>query len=204
MIRTLWAICSTLSAAVTVSVLLLWVRSYHWHDAVFFLQAIDSEGGQHTRWAIYSYAGSLRITSMRCVRADTGRTGAFVPIAQKWMWTSRDANAYFGGQPPPSRWRDYWFYVEQSRSPTRPWPQVASGVYIQSTSVETPYWAWMLLAAIPPALWARSAVRRYRMRYRARSGRCPECGYDLRHLTERCPECGREIDVNRAKIGVES
>lgn len=44
---------------------------------------------------------------------------------------------------------------------------------------------WFALVAVPVAL---------RQQHRARRGRCPKCGYDLRatHSSACCPECGRD------------
>lgn len=51
----------------------------------------------------------------------------------------------------------------------------------------TPYWAMILLLAIPPTV----RVFRWRKRLLANSSdRCLCCGYDLRATRGRCPECG--------------
>jgi hypothetical protein len=49
--------------------------------------------------------------------------------------------------------------------------------------------AWMLSAALMMPLAWRGWQRR-RRNNRARAGRCPDCGYDLRATPARCPECG--------------
>jgi hypothetical protein len=60
-----------------------------------------------------------------------------------------------------------------------------------SRSIRIAYWLLAGLTAVLPSLWVSrvvpSAVRR---RWRASSGRCPSCGYDLRATPGRCPECG--------------
>jgi len=50
-----------------------------------------------------------------------------------------------------------------------------------------PYWAVVLLTALPP-LWALHLMAR-REKWR-QAGKCLKCGYDLRGSGERCPECG--------------
>jgi hypothetical protein len=59
-------------------------------------------------------------------------------------------------------------------------------------SAVAPLWAVAIVTALPPALWVRRARRRRLSRLRARTGLCPECGYDLRATPGRCPECGTE------------
>ncbi len=53
-----------------------------------------------------------------------------------------------------------------------------------------PYALFVILTALPPALWARRWVRTQR---RLASDRCRTCGYDLRGLPHLCPECGDRI-----------
>jgi hypothetical protein len=50
-----------------------------------------------------------------------------------------------------------------------------------------PLWLVAIMAAAPPSASIFARVRRKR---RAKEGRCPECGYDLRATPQRCPECG--------------
>jgi hypothetical protein len=50
-----------------------------------------------------------------------------------------------------------------------------------------PFWFWFIIGAIPPSRAAWRAQSRWRMK---RSGRCLNCGYDLRASRHRCPECG--------------
>jgi hypothetical protein len=59
---------------------------------------------------------------------------------------------------------------------------------VASTYFQLPYWMpallLLLIAAIRPALYLRSSLRR-------RHGNlCLRCGYDLRATPDRCPECG--------------
>jgi hypothetical protein len=50
-----------------------------------------------------------------------------------------------------------------------------------------PYWSLILSTGMLPAICAIRAYRRHRWR---RSGKCENCGYDLRASPDRCPECG--------------
>lgn len=58
-----------------------------------------------------------------------------------------------------------------------------------------PLWFVTLLFAILPMQWALAALRRH---HRARSSRCPNCGYSLQGNVSRvCPECGVPITESR-------
>src|SRR5204863_9981194 len=54
--------------------------------------------------------------------------------------------------------------------------------------VMAPMWFLFLLIAVPTAWWFFGRERRLK---RLRTGRCKNCGYDLRESRERCPECGQ-------------
>jgi hypothetical protein len=53
--------------------------------------------------------------------------------------------------------------------------------------VSIPWWSMTLLTAVASAALAARALRH---RGRLHSGRCINCGYDLRATPGRCPECG--------------
>ena len=68
----------------------------------------------------------------------------------------------------------------------------ASGQYPRSSLrwYAVPLWLIALATAFLPALAARAALLRIRVRLRRQRGACPACGYDLRATPDRCPECG--------------
>ena len=57
------------------------------------------------------------------------------------------------------------------------------------SKLEIPLWPLLALVIGYPLMRIAGAVHRGR---RLETGRCPECGYDLRVTPERCPECGWE------------
>ena len=52
--------------------------------------------------------------------------------------------------------------------------------------------------AVARLLWYRLYTRRRR---RVLAGLCPDCGHDMRTLTERCPNCGRPRTRGGMRIG---
>jgi hypothetical protein len=76
---------------------------------------------------------------------------------------------------------------EFPNSPTPPFPSQ------HYKHLSTPYWYPIALAAIVTGVSGRSLLRSYRQRRFWKSGRCLNCGYDLRASADRCPECGAMI-----------
>ncbi len=59
--------------------------------------------------------------------------------------------------------------------------------------VMVPYWALMVVSALPAAVWlAVLGLRRLR---RVPKGHCHKCSYDLGGITGPCPECGATPEV---------
>jgi hypothetical protein len=57
-------------------------------------------------------------------------------------------------------------------------------------AVFAPMWFVAGVTGLFSFAWMRGAWRRWRW---GRTGRCPNCGYDLRSSSGRCPECGMAI-----------
>ena len=74
--------------------------------------------------------------------------------------------------------------------------QMAGGGPYQPFVLRIPYWAPLTLFALTTWLLLPKALslRAFRRRRWARTGRCHQCGYDLRASSGICPECGRPID----------
>jgi hypothetical protein len=91
-------------------------------------------------------------------------------------WAKGSARA----TPPPLSWRAAGFELIANHA------KLSAGYFI----VAAPFWALCL----PPAgvmAWGLSRWRRQR-RWRD-SGRCRNCGYDLRGSSDACPECGTQM-----------
>jgi hypothetical protein len=67
-------------------------------------------------------------------------------------------------------------------------------MYHRRWFLQVPFWQLALLLS-PPPLWltTRGILRWRAVRRRAKTGRCKQCGYDLRASKDRCPECGTPI-----------
>jgi hypothetical protein len=61
----------------------------------------------------------------------------------------------------------------------------------RSFSFRIPLAFFVCAFAIAPVVFGRRSLVRRR---RKKLGRCENCGYDLRALSDRCPECGRSVD----------
>lgn len=73
-------------------------------------------------------------------------------------------------------------------------PYIDGGTYISSSpGVSLPPWMIAVPSAIHSTIWL---VRRRRNRTRAVTGKCKQCGYDLRATPERCPECGGTANID--------
>jgi hypothetical protein len=69
------------------------------------------------------------------------------------------------------------------------WSMSVGGVLqTRQSTLWIPLWLLaVIFSAYPLFAWIRST----RTADRVATGRCPQCGYDLRASPERCPECGR-------------
>ena len=54
-----------------------------------------------------------------------------------------------------------------------------------------PFWALLLIWAVPAVPCMLALKREWIRRHRKRHGLCLGCGYDLRESRDRCPECGQ-------------
>jgi len=169
MIRRLFTLASILSLLFCIATAALWVRSYSvcdyllWYRQPRIVEAISNAGllGVGCGWLASVYT------------PRTGWEGSFWPFR-------RDAAEFEADLRPGTV---LGFRYEH-------WRQQTPDVQGDARALTLPFWSvFLLFAGLPaPAAWR---WRRHRTRrHLAASGRCPQCGYDLRASTGRCPECG--------------
>jgi hypothetical protein len=159
--RTVWA---TLSMAVCVAVVLLWVRSYRQCDV---LAATDHPGDHLT---VTSEFGKLVFEIEWPQPANVQRGWSYFgnPLPRRFGQTSHLGFAVYSGAA-----RHYVLLP-----PTELW------------GITFPHWFAFFLTSIAPAAWI---ARRSAIALNRGAGKCTHCGYDLRATPHRCPECGAPV-----------
>jgi hypothetical protein len=71
---------------------------------------------------------------------------------------------------------------------------------LQDREIAFPAWLPLAVLSILPVRSLVSWRKRRRLQRDRRSGRCINCGYDLRKSTKRCPECGTEIQPDLTAV----
>jgi hypothetical protein len=187
---------TTLSLALCVAVIVVWVRSHHVSDSIYRSRWwIDGTERNESAWWLFAGRGQVGIGQRRQqVLQPHGRHDPFLELAAhpKFSWkqtrppgvagTAFEAHGFFQ--------RLGFRYVDD--------PDPLSGVTPNNYYREcnAPLWSLLLLFALLPIARLAWVIQRRRS---ANQGLCPTCGYDLRATPDRCPECGatpRKAPVN--------
>lgn len=118
------------------------------------------------------------------------RTGSMIRLSKPPIFGIRhfELSDRYGDPPPPDHVLAtslYGFQLNHAGS------SYAGRIVNTWYNFAVPFWPFVCLLALLPAVWFRRITRRSKRR---RSGYCSECGYDLRATPDRCPECGKAVE----------
>jgi hypothetical protein len=215
--RRLFVFLCAASLLLCIAISILWVRSYFRWDAADRLEIgsklglrsargiIAFEHSQSSRWRrrcnvwlTHTYVPPGPWTLSDGMKPDrfsieNSRDAAFANESMRFMTPDDEDEIAF--------WDREWWNGESAfefgglafyRSVPHPWPREFNlppkPAYAGCWQIDTPYWIWVLMAALLPMNWCWHAIVLARRR---RANRCIACGYDLRATVDRCPECGR-------------
>lgn len=191
------------SLGLFVSVVVLWVRSYHTIDSFAWV----SRTGNSRQ--VGSFAGSLFIEEWQRITDGSD-------ILDLFGWNGRR-----GSSPTPfttgKRWSDryspgamYWTVLgfgliadgslvptienAERKGDTLSLSGEMKPVQRNQMTLVVPHWLLAITTAALPCRFGLLLWRSRRSRRRMASGLCGECGYDLRASTGQCPECGTRAD----------
>lgn len=96
------------------------------------------------------------------------------------------------------------YIIEASRTigDAKPLQSVEQQVFV-GHYLWLPYWLLVVATLVWPALVVLLAFGSFRMERWGKSGRCHQCGYDLRASHGVCPECGMAIPVKQGALALD-
>jgi hypothetical protein len=194
--RILLNTATALSLALSVAVIVLWVRSYFVSDSVYHSKWWIS-GQEHDESAYWFFIGRGQVgvgQRRQQLFQVFNDHDPFVELAAhpEFTW-KQDRPAQTAGTPfNPEGFLQRLGY-RYVNGPIYPGNAAPNNYYREWDAPLEPF---ALLFALLPAIRFYRALRRRRLRAQ---GLCPTCGYDLRATPDRCPECGatpRKAPVN--------
>jgi hypothetical protein len=188
--RRLFNLAASVSLALFVATVALWVRSYWIGDRV--------------DW----WTKGENLASYRTIIDHTISTGRGVIGFDTRRWFDEYEYGYHaprwkrGRQDPRKLDIDSWdpsskvfdailgsYSIEDRK--------IGWGDYLSSRLIRVPFWPIAVVMSAIPVIWFVRLVRRV---MRDHAGLCPSCGYDLRATPERCPECGTVTSGNTSRV----
>jgi hypothetical protein len=174
MVRRRSDMLTALSLLVLVVITVMWVRSLFRQD-VIALQA-------PYRWALESGGGELRLRFARVLSNRRWDIRSGGPNTLRWILNNQHHEKR------QVRFLGFGYGTfREVMAPSFRTPRAPMIPRFRVDILAVPYWAIFITAGALPTRRAWNARIRQR---RARDGRCPECGYDMRATGKRCPECG--------------
>ena len=176
----LTSVLLVLAAALCVTTLCVWARSYWLIDEARY----SPRGGVH--FSAVTRPGLLVASRTSLVGRTSDMFSDGLEFGPGRSFTTRPrppgpAVSPFTDEGSPRAVQ--WFGLDYlARDQSRPvWGAVSF------RRVVVPLWLVTLVSGLPPLIAVARRIRRARRRPR---GLCPDCGYDLRATPGRCPECG--------------
>ena len=172
MIRRLFTAASSLSLALCLAMLGLWLVSY-WEDCSIGYTSNDVQRLHRTAIGLETGGGQILFTWLSI---DYTATPTASRVARRGM--PRAGFSYGREEHGKLSLLGGWgFHFIVGGKMT--------AIDTARAFIVVPYWVPSALLAVLPLLWWR-----FRRRSRTAAGHCASCGYDLRASKDRCPECG--------------
>jgi len=186
--RRLVTILSALSLMLCVTICAEWVRSYRRVDTVGW-----SESTLTSVWQIEVMFSRGGLFFQKSTITNSTSLDPFDHPYRGMFWEASDSHPLMRKEFPEKMaqwdysfhflgiwWATLHFSIAGSHEDEVPFTETVSMVYVPT------WWIAALLAAAP-VVWCVRFSRRSRRRA---TGRCLNCGYDLRATLHQCPECG--------------
>lgn len=204
MFRRLFALASTLSLLLFVTVVVLWVRGQWTFTRIIHTHVVDTSGQFKQRRVAFlmwrDAAGMMVQTEVfhsddKAARARLRRDLPQAPhtvVYERAGWSTEA-----GGTPDAAEHWGFWYRSpEASRRATLEvsFAKLVDGAeYTVTTESERAFFLpWWFLAIVLGCLPCIVLLHRVRRGLRLRAGCCPSRAYDLRATPDRCPERGRQ------------
>jgi predicted RNA-binding Zn-ribbon protein involved in translation (DUF1610 family) len=178
-LRTVVRWLTSLSAALCVLTLVLWLRSYWIRDYVGLIgtrRALNFEWARGSCLATFRYGGGEPVAGVWSKVIQMTWRRSPVTIVRS-MWTPEQGETVY------LRMGERFFIRHYPHDPAN------KSVY----EVLAPGWLPPLVFAPGLWFWGRRKYRRILTWRRRKAGLCEACGYDVRESSGRCPECGKAI-----------
>jgi hypothetical protein len=186
--RRVFQTAGAVSLLLSLSLTVLWVRSYRWRDVLSRVSLHPTQRlYEDHRVYLVSQRGTLWVEWDRSSYQPS--QGEPWPQVSEWLvisdWQSeRDAPA-IDPNLPMTRCLGFGWTVSWHRVGHQ-YVENGVGPYVL---VEVPHWSIVVLTAILP-IWQLVAFTKRRRARRSDLIICANCGYDVRATPNRCPECG--------------
>jgi hypothetical protein len=195
LLRILLNAATAVSLVLCVAAVVLWVRSYRVADelTIAWPTQRDVRTDCYATVRLFASLGHGSVSCGRLEFAGPERSGLLPPPVEHRPRPPERIRVYRDSAWSRTGFDRYWTRTFEGfgSRPSPNWGTPDTATLGRSEEVVTaPLWSLAITTGACPALRGARAAGRWRGRRRARPGRCPACGYDLRATPGRCPECG--------------